>query len=134
MPCNLYNSGEFICGGCRHFRRTTAVTLTGSQLIITIPKDTFSNGEKICIGIAQTIPENVSSADTVVIQIGDATTYQSLITKCGNLVRGDQIRQGKTYHIYAATDSGLFVVNSCELCRTSFNYPLMPATTSPTGG
>lgn len=130
MPCNLYNCGDFACGGCCHFRRSTAVTLTGTQLIITIPEDTFSNGEKVCIGIAQSLPTNVTSADTVVIQIGDATTYQSIITKCGNNVRGDQIRQGKVYHLYAATDNNLFVVNACELCKTSFNYPIMPTTAS----
>lgn len=131
MPCSLYNCGNFVCGGCCHFTRSTAVTLTGTQLIITIPADTFTNGEKVCVGIAQSLPSNVSSADTVVIQIGDATTYQDLKTKCGNNVYGDQIRQGKVYHLYAATDSNTFVVNTCELCKTSFNFPVMPTTPAP---
>lgn len=116
---------NFKCGGCPHFVKSTAVTLTGTQLIITIPQNIFSNGEKVCIGIAQSIPDNITSSDTVVIQIGDATTYQSLITRCGNAVRADQIRCGKTYHTFVATDTQLFVVSQCELCKTGYNYPTL---------
>lgn len=30
---------------------------------------------------------------------------------------------------YVATDTGLFVVSACELCKTGFNFPTIPVVT-----
>lgn len=127
MPCNLYNNNGFGCGGCCHFVRTTSVTLTGGVLILNIPQNTYRNGEKVCICVAQAIPDGVTSADTVAITIGTDATQYPLRTKCGNNVHADQIRSRKVYHTYVATDTGTFVVSSCELCKTGFNFPTIPA-------
>ena len=40
MPCNLYNNNGFGCGGCKHFVRTTSVTLNGTVLELNIPQAT----------------------------------------------------------------------------------------------
>ena len=127
MPCNLYNNNGFGCGGCCHFVRTTSVTLTGGVLILNIPQSNYSNGEKVCICVAQAISDGVTSADTVAITIGTDATQYPLRTKCGNNVHADQIRSRKVYHTYVATDTGTFVVSSCELCKTGFNFPTIPA-------
>lgn len=125
MACKLYNNNGFGCGGCTHFVRTVSVTLTGGVLVLNIPQKTYSNGEKVCICVAQAIPE-VTSADTVAITIGSGTTQYPLRTKCGNNVHADQLRSRKVYHTYVATDTGSFVVSGCELCRTGFNFPTIP--------
>lgn len=126
MACSLYNNNGFGCGGCEHFVRTQSVTLNGTVLILNIPQNTYSNGEKVCICVAQAIPA-VTSADTVAITIGSATTQYPLLTKCGNDVHADQIRCRKVYHTYVATDNADFIVSPCELCKTGFNFPVIPA-------
>lgn len=126
MPCKFYNNNGFGCGGCEHFVRTNSVTLTGGVLVLNIPQKTYSNKEKVCICIAQLIPD-VTSADTVVITIGDGATQYPLRTKCGNNVHADQLRSRKVYHTNVATDIPAFVVSACELCNTGFNFPTIPA-------
>lgn len=131
MPCNLYNNNGFGCGGCCHFIKTTSVTLDGTVLVLNIPQQNFSNLEKACICVAQSIPDGVTSADTVAITIGTGTTQYALLTKCGNNVHADQIRSRRVYNTHAITDRGTFMLdNNCKLCRTSFNFPTIPAATA----
>lgn len=130
MPCNLYNNNGFGCGGCSHFVRTTSVTLNGTVLELNIPQATYSNKEKVCICVAQAIPD-VTSADTVAITIGTGTTQYPLRTKCGNNVHADQIRSRRVYHTFVATDIPQFTVSGCELCCTGFNFPTIPAAATP---
>lgn len=122
MACSLYNNNGYGCGGCVHFVKTNSVTLVDNVLILNIPQATFSNKEKVCICIAQAIPE-VTSADTVVVTIGAGATQYVLRTKCGNNVHADQLRSRKVYHTNVATDVGTFMVSSCELNGTAFNFP-----------
>lgn len=133
MACRDYNNGGFGCGGCRHFVRTNSVTLTGGVLILNIPvpQVTLSNKQKICICVAQSIPTAVTNANTVAITIGTSATQYPLRTKCGNNVHADQIRSRKVYHTNLATDIPQFVVNSCELCPTGFNFPTISTVTVP---
>lgn len=65
----------------------------------------------------------MSSADIVAITLGAGTTQYVLRTKCGNNVHADQIRSRRVYHTNVATDSGTFVVSSCELNKTAYNFP-----------
>lgn len=126
MSCRFYNNNGFGCGGCEHFVRTNSVTLVDSVLVLNIPQKTYSNKEKVCICVAQAIPV-VTSAQTVAITIGNSATQYPLRTKCGNNVYADQIRSRRVYHANAATDTASFVVPDCELCKTGFNFPLIPA-------
>lgn len=132
MPCNLYNNNGFGCGGCCHFVRTTNVILVAGvlRLVIPAPSQVLSNGQKVCICVAQALPQGVTSADTVAVVINGAE--YPLRTKCGNNVHADQIRSRKVYHTYAVTDIPQFTVSSCELCKTGFNFPTISlATTTP---
>jgi hypothetical protein len=126
MPCNLYNNNGYGCGGCIHFVKTNSVTLVDNVLVLNIPQATYSNKEKVCICIAQSIPD-ITSANTVAITFGTGTAQYILRTKCGNNVHADQIRSRRVYHTNVATDTNAFVVNPCELCKTGFNFPTIPA-------
>ena len=125
MACSLYNNNGFGCGGCTHFVRTNSVTLTGGVLTldIPVPQEVLANNKKICICVAQAIPEGVTSADTVAITINGGATAYVLRTKCGNNVHADQIKSRKVYHTFIATDTETFVVSSCDLYATGFNFP-----------
>ena len=122
MSCRLYNNGGYGCGGCTHFVKTNSITLVDNVLVLNIPQATYSNKEKVCICIAQAIP-TVTNANTVVITIGAGATQYPLRTKCGNNVHADQLRSRRVYHTNVATDVGTFIVSSCELCGTGFNFP-----------
>lgn len=127
MPCKLYNNNGFGCGGCEHFVRTNSITLTGGNLIIDIssPFEVLTNGEKICICIAQAIPTGATSEGSVFITLNGGTTRYDLIDKCGNSVRADQIRSRKLYHTHISTDNTVFVVSRCELNKTAYNFPIV---------
>lgn len=124
MACSLYNNNGFVCGGCEHFVRTVSATLVGSVLVLNIPQKTYSNKEKVCICVAQALPD-VTSEQTVAITIGEETTQYVLRTRCGNNVHADQVRSRKVYHTNVATDVGVFTVQECELCKTSYNFPVI---------
>ena len=131
MPCSLYNNNGFGCGGCEHFVRTNSVTFVGSVLVLNIPQRTYSNKEKVCICVAQAIPD-VTSAQTVAVTIGTDTTQYPLRTKTGNNIHADQIRSRRVYHTNVATDTATFVGSGCEFCKTGFNFPIIPANPVPT--
>ena len=124
MSCKLYNNNGYGCGGCIHFVKTNSVTLQDNILTLNIPQESYSNKEKVCICIAQTIP-SVTSSDTVVITIGTGTTQYPLRTRCGNNVHADQLRSRKVYHTNVATDVGVFTVSECELCKTGYNFTVI---------
>lgn len=124
MSCSLYNNNGYGCGGCIHFVKTNSVTLQGNVLTLNIPQESYSNKERVCICIAQTIP-SVISADTVVITIGAGVTQYPLRTRCGNNVHADQLRSRKVYHTNVATDIGVFTVSEYELCKTGYNFPVI---------
>lgn len=126
MACRLYNNDGYKCGACTHFVKTNSVTLADGVLVLNIPQKTYNNHEKVCICIAQSIPD-VTSADTVAITLGTATPQYIMRTKCGNNVHADQLRSRKVYHTFVATDTNAFVVDKCELCKTGFNFPIIPA-------
>ena len=126
MACNLYNNNGFGCGGCKHFIRTNSVSLVGDVLVLNIPQKSYSNRERVCICVAQAIPA-VTSANTVAITIGIGVTQYPLRTKCGNNVYADQIRSRRVYHTDVATDTASFITSPCELCKTGFNFPIIPA-------
>lgn len=122
MPCQLYCNNGYACGGCVHFVKSTAVTLTGSNLAITIPNQVLTNHEKICLCIAQAIPAGVTADTTVSISVNGTTV--EMMTTCGNHVYADQIRSRKVYPLNIATDTPAAVVTSNnKLCRTAHVFP-----------
>lgn len=125
MSCRNFRN----CGCCSHFYKSNSVTVSGNVLIINIPQDTFSNKEKACICLTQSIPTTATSAMTVAITIGTSTTQYPLIDACGNNVHADQLRARRVYHTRAITQPETFVLcNNRELCKTGFNFPNIPAT------
>lgn len=113
---------------CYKFISSTAVTVSGTQVVIQIPADTFNNGDNICLLVAQDMP-SASSANTVAIQIGSTTTTYPVLKICGNNVRADQIRSNTAYKLLVGTDPGHFTVkNSRCLPCTSFVTPQITGT------
>lgn len=71
-----------VCKLCSHLVISQSVSFTGGNLVITLPAGSYSNGEKYCIVIAQSIPEATTITAPVMIQIGTGTTLYPLEKPC----------------------------------------------------
>lgn len=113
------------CNSCNHFVKSTALTLTGSTLYITLPTQTYNNNETYCVVITQTIPTGVTSSTPLNITI-NGTNY-TIITTDGHFMYADQLVCRKLFKFRVAADSSLFVINSCNLrCSSTFLPETLP--------
>lgn len=106
---------------------STAIALNGTtSLQITIPANTFNNGECFGLKLVQAIP---SSCTPLPVQIVIGSTGYYLQKPCGNYVMSDQLRSGKTYCLRVGTNPNHFTVKKCNaLCRTTFVAPQLVGT------
>ena len=79
-----------VCKLCDRLVISQAVTFTGGTLIINLPAGSYSNCEKYCIVVAQSIPATTTINAPVVITIGTGTQQYPLtkrncaqVTACG---------------------------------------------------
>lgn len=70
-----------VCRLCNHLAISTAVAFTDGNLVITLPANSYRDGEKVCIVIAQTIPAETTINAPVVVQIGTGTELYPLTTR-----------------------------------------------------
>ena len=94
-----------VCRLCDHLVISTAVAFTGGNLVITLPPDSFRNGEKVCIVIAQAIPEETTINAPVVIQIGTGTEQYPLTTRCCAPVTACGVRTRTKYATRVVTSA-----------------------------
>lgn len=117
MPCKHYNS-VCGCGGCKFFKRTTAITVVNNILQLTIPTETVTNHEIFCVCLAQAIPATVTPNTKVTVMVGNKPFV--VLNSCGNFLYADQIRSRSVLHFVAAPDSQIFMLNGCnKLCPTA---------------
>lgn len=111
MSCNTN------CALCNRIIKTTAVTLTSGEIVLTIPSTiTPVNLKEYCLIICQSMP---SGASTQQVTISNGTTTYNLLCSKGNYVRADQICTRRKYKIVYGADPVHFTVESC-LPRTSY--------------
>lgn len=127
MACSLYNNNGYGCAGCCHFNKSTAIALSGTVVNITIPDQTLSNGQKLCIALCQSIPTGITATTTVSLSL-DGTTIP-LRTICGNNVYASQLRCRKVLKVVIATDTNVGVVtNSNCLCPSTAGFQIISPT------
>lgn len=67
-----------------------AVTFASGTLTVNIPAGTYTNGQKYCIVIAQTIPTTATVTAPVVVTAGTGTaTYPLLTCSCAQATASD---------------------------------------------
>ena len=129
MPCSLYNNNGCVCAGCRNFTKSTSIAVSETNLQITIPNQTITNGQKLCIALCQSIPNNIAQGMIAQIVI-DGKNF-NLATPCGNYVYADQIKCRTVLHVTMATDTSLAVVSrNTKLCCTSTGFPIVTVPTT----
>ena len=67
-----------VCKLCENLVISESVTFTAPNLIINIPAGSYADCEKVCIVVAQTIPEATTITAPVFITIGDGTVLYPL--------------------------------------------------------
>lgn len=114
MSCNRN------CKNCEGKLVSTSVAIVGTapnqMLTITVPNQTFTNLERRCLIIAQSLPAGSNNLP-VVIQSG--TTTIPLRVRTGNNLRADQIRCRRRYRIIYGDDPVHFSLE-CLVPKTCF--------------
>lgn len=127
-----------VCRLCDHLAISTAVAFTDGNLVITLPADSYRNGEKVCIVIAQTIPEETTINAPVVIQIGDGTEQYPLTTRCCAQVSACGVRTRTRYatRVITSATGATFRLFGNPSCTPNYNLqsingtaPAEPTTT-----
>ena len=98
---------------------TTAVAVSGGNLVLTIPAGTYNNCSNMMLRLAQDIPLNATNLMPVVIQIGAGTTLYPVRQKSGHNLYATQIRTRRNYILHVAADAGAFTqihgcLNNCN--------------------
>lgn len=94
-----------VCKLCKRLVISTAVTYTAPNLIITIPAGSYNDGEKYCIVVAQSIPEETTITAPVFIQIGEGTELYPLDRCDCSQATACNIRTRTRYSTRVVTDA-----------------------------
>lgn len=112
---------------CVKTYKTSAVTLTGGDLYLTIPGiqfNTLPNYTDFNVVICQSIP---AGANTAQVFLSDGITNVEARNLSGNYLRADQITCRKCYEMRFGNDP-VHVSLRREVCRSAYTGP---ATTAP---
>ena len=113
----------------RSIVRSTAVTLSGNTLTITLPDvNTIINGDIIRFVILQTIPTTTPFA-TVYVKINNETI--PVLTRFGNSVMADQLRTRRVYAIGIGTQYPNSVMLTC-IPKSGYSFPTIVTPTVTT--
>lgn len=95
-----------VCQLCKHLAITQAVTFTGGNLVLNLPDDrAYTNGEKVCIVVAQTIPDTATINAPVGVTIGTGTTVYPLTNRCCAQVTAGGIQTRTRYATVVSTNA-----------------------------
>lgn len=103
MPCKYSNT----CGKlCSHFVVTTAAAFTGGNLVLTLPDNiTYSNRERFCLVLGQSIPDETTRNAPVVAVIGAGTIQFPVLTRYGVPVTQRQLETRRIYPVGIRTSA-----------------------------
>jgi len=126
-----------VCRLCNHLVISESVEFTDGNLVITLPANSFDNGEKVCIVIAQTIPAETTITAPVVIQIGEGAEQYPLTTRCCAQVTACGVRTRTRYATRVVTSAvgATFSMLGDPSCIPNYNLQSINGTApaAPTG-
>lgn len=129
MNCN------HICKLCPKLIISESVTFTAPNLVIDLPAGAYANGEKYCIVVAQTIPDEATRNAPVVITIGGGAVQYPLNQRNGAQATASGINSRTKYETCVATTptTGAFRLLGRIYCCPTDNLPAIDGT-APGGG
>lgn len=119
-----------VCRLCPRLAISTAVAFTDGNLVITLPENTYRNGEKVCIVIAQNIPEETTITAPVVIQLGAGTVQYPLTTRCCAQVTACGVRTRTKYatNVVTSATGATFRLLGDPACTPNYNLATINGT------
>ena len=113
-----------VCKLCKNLAISQSVVFTaGTGLIINIPAGSYSDCEKVCIVVAQSIPDETTITAPVFITIGDGTVLYPL-NKCDcTQVTACSIRTRTKYatRVETSATTGVFKLLGKVACAPNNN-------------
>ena len=124
-----------VCRICPRLAISTAVAFTDGSLVITLPANSYQNGEKVCIVIAQTIPAETTINAPVVIQIGAGTEQYPLTTRCCAQVSACGVRTRTRYatRVVTSATGATFRMLGSPSCSPNYNLQSIDGTAPANG-
>ena len=99
MACNTKN-----CKLCDKFVMSKSITLSGGNLVVNLPQDSYRKNCRYCLVFAETIP--VAPTNTpVVITIGEGTAQYPLTDSCCAQATVCDIKTREKYPVRVVTNS-----------------------------
>lgn len=120
-----------VCKLCDNFVVSQGVTFTGGNLVINLPAGSYANNRKVCIVIAQSIPDATTINAPVYVTIGSGTQLYPLVKRNCRQVTACGIRTRTKYSTCVETTStgGLFKMLGDPCCSPNNNLASINGTT-----
>lgn len=124
-------SCKSVCQLCKRLIISQAITFTDNTLVVNLPDGSYTNGEKYCIVLAQSIPDTTTITAPVVFTIGAGTTTFPLTTRNCAAVTACGVRTRTKYSTCLATSAtgATFRMIGKPCCSPSNNLASISATT-----
>lgn len=123
-----------VCQLCKRLVLSQSITFTGGNVVVNLPDGSYSNGDKYCIVLAQSIPTTATLNAPVVFTIGTGTTQFPLTNRCCAAVTACGIRTRTRYSTVVVTSAtgGTFSMIGKPCCSPSNNLTAINAETGGT--
>lgn len=123
-----------VCQLCKRLILSQTITFTGGNLVVNLPDGNYSNGEKYCIVMAQSIPTTATINAPVVFTIGDGTAQFPLTNRCCAPVTACGVRTRTKYSAIVVTNAtgGTFRMIGKPCCSPSNDLTAINAETGAT--
>lgn len=123
-----------VCQLCKRLILSQAITFTGGNLVVNLPDGNYSNGEKYCIVLAQSIPTTATINAPVVFTIGTGTAQFPLTNRCCAPVTACGVRTRTKYSTIVVTNAtgGTFRMIGKPCCSPSNDLTAINAETGAT--
>lgn len=120
-----------VCQLCKRLILSQAITFANGNVVVNLPDGSYTNGEKYCIVLAQSIPATATINAPVVFTIGTGTTQFPLTNRCCAQVTACGVRTRTKYStivVTSATGAAFRMIgNPC--CSPSNNLAAVDAAT-----
>lgn len=120
-----------VCQLCKRLILSQAITFANGNVVVNLPDGSYTNGEKYCIVLAQSIPTTATINAPVVFTIGTGTTTFPLTNRCCAQVTACGVRTRTKYStivVTSATGAAFRMIgNPC--CSPSNNLGAVDAAT-----
>lgn len=122
------------CKLCNKFILSQSITFSGGNLVVNLPQNVYSNCQKYCIVLAQSIPTTTTVNAPVVFTIDTGTTQYPFVNYDCTPVLASQVRTRRVYptRVNTAVNSGVFkYIGKCPLpCRATVAAGSIPTSTT----